>query len=105
MKCRRKKTETEWLPRSVPAEEETAMTSMNNQVDESRNVDWTDLGAAMWSYLTGRGAAINYTFEDMAVEVPRDTGHDAPRATWVLNGNLRITTSDDTTADVAPSPV
>ncbi len=82
------------------------MTSMNNQVDESgRNVDWTDLGAAMWSYLTGRGAAINYTFEDMAVEVPRDTGHDAPRATWVLNGNLRITTSDDTTTDVATSPV
>ena len=80
--------------------------SMTNPADNpDRNVDWTDLGAAMWSYLTGRGAAINYTFEDMAVEVPRDTGHDAPRATWVLNGNLRITTSDDTTAAVAPSSV
>jgi hypothetical protein len=80
------------------------MTSMSNPPESTdRNVDWTDLGAAMWSYLTGRGAAINYTFEDMAVEVPRDTGHDAPRATWVLNGNLKITTSDDTTADVATS--
>lgn len=82
------------------------MTSMSNPPEGTdRNVDWTDLGAAMWSYLTGRGAAINYTFEDMAVEVPRDTGHDAPRATWVLNGNLRITTSDDTTTDVATSAV
>ena len=74
------------------------MTSLSNRADRSgQNVDWVDLGAAMWDYLTGRGAAINYTFEDMAVEVPRDTGNDAPRATWVLNGNLRITTSDDAT--------
>jgi hypothetical protein len=68
------------------------------------DVDWADLGQAMWDYLTGRGAAINYTFEEMAVEVPRDTGPDAPRATWVFNGNLRITTSDDaSTAAEAPS--
>ena len=49
----------------------------------------------MWSYLTGRDAAINYSFVDMAIEVPRDTGPDAPRATWKLNGTLRITTSDN----------
>lgn len=59
------------------------------------NVSWTDLGQEMWAYLTGRGAAINYTFVDMFVEVPRDTGADAPRATWKLDGTLRITTSDD----------
>jgi hypothetical protein len=75
------------------------MTSLSNRADgTSGDVDWADLGAAMWDYLTGRGAAINYTFEEMAVEVPRDTGADAPRATWVLNGNLRITTSDDSSS-------
>lgn len=57
-------------------------------------VDWTDLGKEMWSYLTGKGAAINYQFVDMLVEVPRDTGSDAPRATWRLHGTLRITTTD-----------
>ena len=41
-------------------------------------VDWTDLGREMWSFLTGREAAINYRFIDMTVEVPRDTGADAP---------------------------
>jgi len=57
-------------------------------------VDWSDLGARMWTFLTGQEAAIHYSFEDMAVEVPRDTGPRSPRATWKLNGTLTITTSD-----------
>lgn len=56
--------------------------------------DWADLAEEMWSYLTGRGAAVNYEFVDMTVEVPRDIGPDAPRAVWKLNGSLRVTTSD-----------
>jgi hypothetical protein len=58
-------------------------------------VDWTDMGREMWSFLTGRQAEINYRFIDMAVEVPRDTGAGAPRATWKLNGTLQITTRDN----------
>ena len=58
-------------------------------------MDWTDLGREMWSFLTGREAAINYRFIDMAVEVPRDTGAEAPRATWKLNGTLQVTTKDN----------
>ena len=57
-------------------------------------IDWTDLGREMWSFLTGRQAAINYEFVDMVVEVPRDTGPQAPRAVWRLDGTLRVTTSD-----------
>ena len=64
------------------------------EVKPGEDVSWTELGQDLWSYLTGRGAAINYSFVDMSVEVPRDTGPDAPRATWKLNGTLRITTSD-----------
>ena len=58
-------------------------------------VDWTDLGRKMWSFLTGREAAVNYRFIDMSVEVPRDTGSNAPRATWKLNGTLQVTTTDN----------
>jgi hypothetical protein len=64
-------------------------------------IDWTDLGREMWSFLTGRQAAINYRFIDMAVEVPRDTGPDAPRATWKLNGTLQVTTHDQGSDGVA----
>ncbi|HEY6749381.1 MAG TPA: hypothetical protein VI357_27155 [Mycobacteriales bacterium] len=55
---------------------------------------FTDLGKDMWSYLTGNEATIDYTFVDMTVEVPKTTGPDAERATWRLNGTLRITTKD-----------
>ena len=65
------------------------MTSQAHEV-----LDWTDLGREMWSFLTGRQAAINYEFVDMVVEVPRDTGPQAPRAVWRLDGTLRVTTSD-----------
>ncbi len=57
--------------------------------------DWTDLGREMWEYLTGRGAAVNSELRDLDVEVPRDTGPDAPRALWRFNGTVRVTTSDD----------
>jgi hypothetical protein len=61
-------------------------------------VDWSDLGREMWSFLTGQQAEINYRFEDMTVEVPRDTGPEAPRAIWKVDGSLRVTTRDNTVA-------
>ena len=75
------------------------MTSPNSTVDTrpSETRTFADLGKEMWSYLTGKGAAINYQFVDMVVEVPRETGADAPRATWRLNGTLRITTAENAT--------
>ena len=63
-------------------------------VDGQQVTSFADLGKEMWSYLTGKGAAIDYTFVDMTVEVPRDTGPSAPRAIWKLDGTLRITTTD-----------
>lgn len=72
----------------------TSSQSPDGSTDEV--VDWTDLGAAMWSFLTGREAAINYRLIDMTVEIPRDTGHDAPRATWKFDGTLQVTTNDNT---------
>ena len=68
------------------------MADLNTQ---SETTSFVDLGKQMWSYLTGKGAAINYEFVDMIVEVPRETGPNAPRAIWRLNGTLRITTAED----------
>jgi len=73
----------------------------NSNTDQTTiNADATsfaDLGKEMWNFLTGNHAAINYQFVDMHVEVPRTTGADSPRATWRLNGTLRITTEHDAT--------
>ncbi len=70
------------------------MTSNHAEARDGSVVDWTDLGREMWSFLTGRQAEINYRFIDMAVEVPRDTGPDAARAVWKLDGTLQVTTRD-----------
>ena len=67
---------------------------MTEQTVDGQHTSFADLGKEMWSYLTGKGAAINYEFVDMIVEVPRETGTQAPRATWRLNGTLRITTAE-----------
>ena len=67
---------------------------MTQGTNDQQIVDWTDLGREMWSFLTGRDAAINYRFIDMSVEVPRDTGANAPRATWKIDGTLQVTTRD-----------
>lgn len=71
------------------------MSSQPVGVDNDEVVSWTDLGQRMWSFLTGRDAAIHYRFEEVSVEVPRDTGANAPRATWKIDGTLTITTSDN----------
>jgi len=59
---------------------------------------FADVAKEWWSYLTDRGAAVNYEFVDMTVEVPRETGADSERAVWKLNGSLRITTTEQPSA-------
>ena len=66
----------------------------DNAPMEGQGSNFADIGKEMWSFLTGRNAAINYQFVDLNIEVPRSTGADAPRATWKLNGTLRITTEE-----------
>lgn len=67
---------------------------MSTDATNAETTSFSDLGKDLWSYLTGNEATIDYTFVDMSVEVPRTTGPDAERATWKLNGTLRITTAD-----------
>jgi hypothetical protein len=76
---------------------ENTMTTSTQSADGTTTevVDWSDLGERMWSFLTGREAAIHYTFTDMTVEIPRDTGSQAPRATWKIEGTVTVTTNDN----------
>lgn len=61
--------------------------------------DWADLLAEIWTFLTERRAVVDYNFVNMTIEVPRDTGANAPRAIWKMDGTLRVTTADRTTPD------
>ena len=72
----------------------TTTASENTTAAAPNTTSMSDLGKDLWSFLTGNEAAIDYTFVDMSVEVPRTTGPESARATWKLNGTLRITTTD-----------
>ena len=63
-------------------------------VRQSDTTNIADFGREMWSFLTGKGAVIDYTFVDMTIEVPRETGPDSPRAVWKVDGTVRISTND-----------
>jgi hypothetical protein len=63
---------------------------MDHQNQETAT--WPQLAEGLYSFLTGRGATIEYSFENMEIHVPRDTAEDAPRARWQVHGTMRIRT-------------
>ena len=64
------------------------------ETGEPETTTWPDFGIALYERLTGRGAEISYTFDDMEVDVPSRAGEDATHAHWRLNGTLRISSSE-----------
>ena len=63
---------------------------------KTQTTTWPELAEGLYGFLTGRGAAIEYTFENMQVWVPSSTHPDSPSACWKLNGALKIKTSEPT---------
>ena len=62
-------------------------------MESTETTTWPELAVALFDGLTGRGAEIRYTFEDMTVQVPSKAGEGQSHAKWVLDGTLSITTS------------
>ncbi len=62
--------------------------------NNTSTIDIVEIGQEMWSYLTGKGASVEYNFENMLIEVPKTTGPNSPRAIWKIDGTLRIKTND-----------
>ncbi|RZT88606.1 hypothetical protein EV383_5550 [Pseudonocardia sediminis] len=70
------------------------MTSSTGQTTTG-TTDIREFGHELWSYLTGKGAVVEYAFDNLSVEVPKTTGPDSPRATWKMHGTVRVRTSDN----------
>ncbi|MGB3617878.1 MAG: hypothetical protein WBA12_07140 [Catalinimonas sp.] len=63
--------------------------------EEKNTTSWPELAIGLYDKLTGRGAMIEYDFENMEVHVPSKAGGgEAEYAKWKLNGKLRVRTSD-----------
>ncbi len=61
---------------------------------DKQTTNWPELAEGLYTFLTGRGATIEYDFDQMEVSVPSSTRPDATSATWKLNGKLRVRTSE-----------
>lgn len=56
---------------------------------------WPELAIGLYDKLTGRGAQINYEFEDFEILIPSSTAAEAKHARWKMNGKLSISTRND----------
>lgn len=56
---------------------------------------WPELAIGLYDKLNERNAEIAYDFEDFEIAIPSSTRGDAEKASWKLNGTLKITTSSD----------
>jgi hypothetical protein len=56
--------------------------------------NWPELAESLYSFLTGRGATIEYSFDNVEVWVPSSTHAESPSARWKVNGTVRIRTSE-----------
>ncbi len=65
-------------------------------MSDGATTTWPDLAEGLYAFLTGRGATIEYNFENMEVWVPSSTGPNVTSAQWRVNGTLRIRTSEKT---------
>jgi len=59
-----------------------------------QTTSWPELAEGLYSFLTGRGATIEYTFDNLQIHVPSTTHADSPSALWKLNGGIRIRTTE-----------
>lgn len=81
--------------RDFPLELRTADRRLKSTMNAPvQTTNWPELAEGLYGFLTGRGATIEYTFENMEINVPSSTAPDAPSAKWRLNGALRIRTTE-----------
>jgi len=61
---------------------------------QQETTTWPEFAEGLYGFLTGRGATIEYGFEQLEILVPRHASDDSPQAMWKLNGAVRIRTSE-----------
>jgi hypothetical protein len=60
---------------------------------------WADLIGQLFDRLTGKGASVTYTFENLIIDIPKavgPNGQEIGSANWTINGRLEITAEAST---------
>jgi hypothetical protein len=73
--------------------------SQNNAGDQGiqhqqTTTQWAEIIGQLLDRLTGKGASVTYTFDNLVIDMPRaqgPNGRDVGSATWTINGKIVIT--------------
>ena len=78
--------------------------NQNSGVAKNSNGQWAGLIGELFDRLTGKGAAVTYTFENLVIDVPRAVGPDGRSvgsAQWTINGRIAITAETHETTNAS----
>jgi hypothetical protein len=68
--------------------------SQNDKGMQQTTTQWAEIIGQLFDRLTGKGASVTYTFDDLIIDMPRAQGpggQDMGSAKWTVNGKVVIT--------------
>ena len=66
----------------------------NNEKTGQSSTQWAELIGELFDRLTGKGASVTYSFENLVIDIPKAVGprgQELGSAKWTINGKLLIT--------------
>jgi hypothetical protein len=74
----------------------------NNEKTGQSSTQWAELIGELFDRLTGKGASVTYSFENLVIDIPKAVGprgQELGSAKWTINGKLLITAQTHKSAE------
>lgn len=69
---------------------------------QQTTTQWAEIIGQLFDRLTGKGASVTYTFDNLVIDIPKAQGpggRDMGSAKWTVNGKIVITAEAHPTAE------
>ena len=66
------------------------------------SAQWAEIIGQLFDRLTGKGASVTYTFDNLVIDIPKaqgPNGQDMGSAKWTVNGKMIITAEAHQTSE------
>jgi hypothetical protein len=70
---------------------------------QQASTQWAEIIGQLFDRLTGKGASVTYTFDNLVIDMPKAQGpggRDVGSAKWMVNGRIVITAEAHETSDL-----
>jgi protein subunit release factor B len=77
--------------------------SQNDTSTSQATTQWAEIIGQLFDRLTGKGASVTYTFDNLVIDMPRAQGPGGQKigsAKWTVNGKIEINAEAHQTAEV-----